>query len=172
MSLEKSVQDNSSILTIRPTHKPLGIAGFISILFIGFIVVLIQAIQRMGTGIDDLLVALPIGLFFGVAYYNFFNIFWVVLGSEVVEINGNTIKHTKCVWRIKRSRIYDKTKIKELKIVDGSNSFGAAGMGLFGLSNISVQFKYRGRKKRIGKQINLGEAKEIFQELKEKQTNH
>ncbi|MEB2777835.1 hypothetical protein SYJ56_21145 [Algoriphagus sp. D3-2-R+10] len=168
MNVEKRKQGESTILTINPSYKPTGIAVFVTLIFTGFIVIFTQSIEQIIKGNFNLFFTIVFGLFFWVAYFNFFNFYWAILGNKIVEINNDFIKHTKCVWFLRHSKKYRKTKIGEFKIVDSTNSFGAAGTAMFGFSNINVQYKYGRKKKMIGKQIDQEEAKLILTELKNK----
>ncbi|WP_299756351.1 hypothetical protein [uncultured Pontibacter sp.] len=168
MNVEKREQGESSILTINPSHKPIGIAVFVTLILVGFIVVLIQSIDQIIEGNFNLFFTIIFGFFFWGAYYKFFNFYWAILGNEIVEINPDFIRYTKCVWFLRRSKKYEKTKIGEFQIVDNSNSFGAAGTLMFGVSNINVQFNYGRKIETIGKQIDEDDAKQILIELENK----
>ena len=168
MTIEKREQGESSILRINPSYRPIGIAVFVSLILAGFIVVFIQSIDQIIKSNFNLIFTIIFGLFFWGAYYNFFNFYWAILGNEIVEINNNFIRHTKCVWFLRHSKKYKKTEIGEVTIVDNSKSFGAAGTAIFGFSSINVQFNYGRKKKMIGKQIDQEGAEQILTELKNK----
>ncbi len=168
MNIQKRIQGESSILTITPGYKPTGIAVFVTFMLAGFVIVFIQSIDQIIKSDFNLFFTLFLGLFFWGAYHTFFNFYWAILGYEVIEINNIFIRHTKCVWFLKDSIKYKKSKLGEFKIADNSNSFGSAGTAMFGFSNIHVQFLYGRKKKIIGKQIDKEEAEQILTELKNK----
>lgn len=120
------------------------------------------------SGNYNLLFIIFFGFFFWAAYYNFFNAYWAILGDETIEIHNDFIRHTRYVWILRDSTKYLKTKIKDVKIIDASNSFGASGTSMFGFSNIHVQFTYGRKKKILGKQITQEEALLIMDEFKNK----
>ncbi len=146
MSLELTKREKYSTLVIRPNNINWGIAGFVSLIFLGFIYILIQAIIQLITGDLNVLFIIFIGLFFWGAYYNFFNFYYMILGNEVIEIHDSFIKQTRAVWKITHSKKYLKSRIKKIEINYSSNEFGSVGLEMFGLSNINVTFKY-GKKK-------------------------
>lgn len=165
MSLEINKQDDITILNIKPDNIIYWILGFVSLIFLGFIYVFYQAVYQMITGDLNIIFIVFIGFFFWMAYYNFFNFYFMILGSEIIEITDSYIKQTRVVWKIKHSKKYSKSKIKNIEILDSSNKFGADGIKMFGLSNINVTFKIGRKKKMIGKNINMDDAKLIIKEL-------
>ncbi len=165
MNVERKAQGESSVLIIIPSYKPIGIAAFVTLILAGFIFLFLQSIQQIIKGEFSLFFTIFFGLFFWGAYHNFFNFYWAIMGSEIVEISKEFIKYTKCVGPLRHSKKYKKTKVGEFKIVDSSKSFGAAGTAMFGFSNIAVQFNYGRKKKMIGKQIDQEDAKQILIEL-------
>ncbi|MCG6191588.1 hypothetical protein [Maribellus maritimus] len=168
MSLEIKKQEKYSTLVIRPNNIVWGIAGFVSLIFLGFVYILVQTIIQMITGDINVVFILFIGLFFWAAYYNFFNFYYMILGNEIIEIHDNYIKQKRTVWKITHSKKYLKSRITKIELNDSSNKFGAVGLEMFGLSTINVTFKYGSKKKAIGKQINMKEAKLIIGELENK----
>lgn len=165
MAIHIKQNTHSSRITITPDQKAIGAAYFITLILAGFIYVLIESIMNIISGDFDLLFIPFFILFFYGAYINFFNMYWATIGDELIQVDNESIIITKKVIFISSSKRYKKGKMTNIELQDQSKSYGAAGISLFGLSNIHVLFKYGRKKKIIGKQINEQEGQEIINEL-------
>lgn len=165
MAIQINRNENFTQIAILPDHKARGIAFFITLIFSGFIYMFIQSILNIISG-DFHLAFLPFFiLFFYGAYVNFFNMYWITIGDEIIKIDNQVIRITKKVFFISSTKRFSLDRIKNIKLKDHSAKYGAAGTAMFGLSNINVLFSYGRKKKMIGKQINEQEGQEIINEL-------
>jgi hypothetical protein len=167
MSIAKTQNNDTTILTIFPEYKPIHkvMGVFISLWMLGVIYSLFMSVKLLVNGEIDIFFFMLGILFFWLAYHIIFFFCWGFFGKEIIIIESKSIKYTKSFWILRRTKKFWKSNINELKVVDRSDSIGASGNKTFGFSNVHIQFFYKRKLKMIGKQINKEEADQILKEF-------
>jgi hypothetical protein len=167
MSIEIKQTGDSKILTLYPEHKPIHtvMGVFVFLWTSGIIYCLYLTVRQFVNGEIDLLFLLLGLLFCWFAYHVFFIFCWGFFGKEIIKIESKSIRYTKSVWFLNNTKRFIKSNISDLNVVDRSGSIGASGNTTFGLSNIHIDFLYKNKVKRFGKQLNREEADQILKEL-------
>ncbi|GAB7088148.1 hypothetical protein [Marinifilum fragile] len=168
MNFEIKKNTEFTTINIKRDKVILGLVAFISLLFLGLVYIIARiGFELIYAEINPILLTI-IGVFLWAAYYNFFNISYLLIGTENIEIHSNYIKHTKVVWLFRQSKKYLKKEIINIGIGDSSKGFGSIGLDFLGLSTIKVVVNLRKKKRMIGKQINTDQAKRIISEINSK----